>query len=168
MCRNLTLESQGINCLKCGSGEKINIDHIKPKSKYPERSFDLDNLQVLCNACNREKGYKDESDYRKRSHRDSLKILLKERKINLYTFKTQHRIDLVVFVNSKKLINSDLWVEYGDSSKIINKKHKIKKARKKQLKYNYKKIKRDKYLDSKCTVTKNIDISRILDLQKNK
>lgn len=55
---------QGVHCLKCGSGDKLNIDHIKPKSKYPELEYDLDNLQVLCWKCNMRKAAIYQVDYR--------------------------------------------------------------------------------------------------------
>lgn len=31
------------------------IDHIKPKSKYPELIFEYSNLEVICLTCNNEK-----------------------------------------------------------------------------------------------------------------
>lgn len=43
-------------CLLCGKSTKdgvtVEVDHIKPISKYPELTNDPDNLQVLCTACN--------------------------------------------------------------------------------------------------------------------
>ena len=48
----------------CGSKEHINVDHIKPRSSYPELSLEFDNLQVLCAGCNLEKGGEGETDYR--------------------------------------------------------------------------------------------------------
>jgi len=56
-------------CEKCGitpsDGISLTVDHIKPVSKYPERSMDIDNLQVLCWPCNQEKSNKHSTDYRK-------------------------------------------------------------------------------------------------------
>jgi 5-methylcytosine-specific restriction endonuclease McrA len=54
----------GAICMKCSNTRLINVDHIKPKSKYPELAFCFDNLQVLCWKCNKEKSNKDETDYR--------------------------------------------------------------------------------------------------------
>lgn len=54
----------GAVCMKCSATNSICVDHIKPKSKYPELALNFDNLQVLCWPCNREKGNKDETDYR--------------------------------------------------------------------------------------------------------
>lgn len=62
--RKLVIAKYGAECMKCGSRERINVDHIKPKSKYPELQFDLNNLQILCWPCNKEKGNKYVVDYR--------------------------------------------------------------------------------------------------------
>ena len=56
-------------CMMCGrnpvdDGIKIHVDHIKPRSKYPELSLDFNNLQLLCEDCNMGKGNKDETDWR--------------------------------------------------------------------------------------------------------
>lgn len=43
-------------CRLCGrspdSGAILHVDHIKPRSLYPELSFDPSNLQILCRECN--------------------------------------------------------------------------------------------------------------------
>lgn len=43
-------------CACCGAsrndGAVMHVDHIKPRSKFPHLSLDLENLQVLCNLCN--------------------------------------------------------------------------------------------------------------------
>lgn len=52
----------GFKCMKCGSEEKLQIDHIK--SEYCGGKTEIDNLQVLCKFCNQSKGIKD-IDYRK-------------------------------------------------------------------------------------------------------
>lgn len=52
-------------CMKCGSTKHINVDHIKPKSLYPEIALDQDNLQILCWPCNKGKSNKGIEDYRK-------------------------------------------------------------------------------------------------------
>lgn len=41
-------------CLKCGSKDKLTIDHIRPISRGG--SNDESNLQTLCRDCNVEKG----------------------------------------------------------------------------------------------------------------
>ena len=48
----------------CGSTERIHVDHIKPRSKYPELELDINNLQVLCEDCNIGKSNIDETDWR--------------------------------------------------------------------------------------------------------
>lgn len=58
----------GRRCGCCGAtpkdGARLHVDHIKPKSKYPELALDIDNLQILCADCNRGKGAWDETDFR--------------------------------------------------------------------------------------------------------
>lgn len=62
--RVLVFEKFGKICLKCGSIEQICVDHIKPKSKYPELAYEFNNLQPLCWPCNKKKSFIDETDYR--------------------------------------------------------------------------------------------------------
>jgi rubredoxin len=55
-------------CQCCGHrGDKLNplqVDHIKPRSKFPALELKLDNLQVLCRDCNMGKGARDSTDWR--------------------------------------------------------------------------------------------------------
>lgn len=50
--------------LENGEKVKLTIDHIKPRSKYPELSLDISNLQVLCQACNSGKSNLFNDDWR--------------------------------------------------------------------------------------------------------
>lgn len=43
-------------CVLCKSTYRLQVDHIKPRSKYPELALDPKNLQVLCRKCNLAKG----------------------------------------------------------------------------------------------------------------
>lgn len=57
----------GRKCLCCGAsgdGVVIQVDHVKPRSKYPELALELSNLQCLCRPCNLGKGAWDETDWR--------------------------------------------------------------------------------------------------------
>lgn len=63
------LERYECRCMMCGRSPKehgvvIHVDHIKPRSKYPELSLEFSNLQLLCDDCNFGKGNKYETDYR--------------------------------------------------------------------------------------------------------
>lgn len=61
--RALTL--YGRRCMSCGTTSAVfHIDHIKPRSRYPELELEISNLQVLCEACNMGKGAWDETDWR--------------------------------------------------------------------------------------------------------
>ncbi len=66
--RMTILKKYGARCQCCGQtaqdGITINIDHIKPRKKYPELALTEDNLQVLCHECNHGKGNWDETDWR--------------------------------------------------------------------------------------------------------
>ena len=54
-------------CSCCGAsrsdGAVLHVDHIKPRSKFPELALSLDNLQVLCNLCNIAKSNIDMTDW---------------------------------------------------------------------------------------------------------
>lgn len=54
----------GKKCMKCGSVENIEIDHIKPKSTHPELELDMNNIQLLCRSCNASKGNRNENKYK--------------------------------------------------------------------------------------------------------
>lgn len=61
-------ESNG-RCVLCGRsyrehGVAMEVDHIKPRSRFPRLSLDKANLQVLCEDCNRGKGNRDTTDWR--------------------------------------------------------------------------------------------------------
>jgi len=63
------LEKYQCRCMMCGRSPKdhgvvIHVDHIKPRSKYPELSLEFTNLQLLCEDCNLGKSNKYETDYR--------------------------------------------------------------------------------------------------------
>ena len=50
--------------IEAGLGVPLHVDHIKPRSKYPDLALDINNLQVLCEMCNLGKGAWDETDFR--------------------------------------------------------------------------------------------------------
>lgn len=62
------IKKYGAKCQCCGASPKdgavINVDHIKPRRRYPELSLDINNLQILCRTCNHGKGSWDETDWR--------------------------------------------------------------------------------------------------------
>lgn len=43
-------------CPVCGAEENLVVDHIKPIRHYPNLIVDMNNLQILCDDCNLEKG----------------------------------------------------------------------------------------------------------------
>ncbi len=61
------LRKYGFKCMACGAAPPkivLHIDHIKPRSKYPQLELVLDNLQVLCAHCNIGKCNYSEEDLR--------------------------------------------------------------------------------------------------------
>ena len=71
------LKKYGSVCMLCDGKERIVVDHIMPRSKFPELELDEDNLQVLCNDCNMGKSNDDYTDFRPREPR--LAVLMGER-----------------------------------------------------------------------------------------
>lgn len=65
--RIIALVKYGRKCAACGatSGE-MHVDHVKPRSKFPNLALEISNLQVLCRACNLGKSNKIEHDFRGR------------------------------------------------------------------------------------------------------
>jgi len=64
--RKAVFRKYGKVCMKCGSTGEIHVDHIKPKSKYPELAYEFSNMQLLCRDCNYEKSNKNTIDYREK------------------------------------------------------------------------------------------------------
>lgn len=70
--RYQVLRDRGKKCEACGSeSPPFHVDHIKPRSKYPDLSLTYGNLQVLCKSCNLGKGAWDETDWRKNDFSNS-------------------------------------------------------------------------------------------------
>lgn len=63
--REKVFKKYGIHCMKCNSTKIPSIDHILPISLFPELMYDINNMQVLCLSCNREKSNKKFNDYTK-------------------------------------------------------------------------------------------------------
>ena len=56
--RAICLERMGRICAKCGADKQIQVDHIKPKSKFQELALEQSNLRPLCWPCNKAKAAK--------------------------------------------------------------------------------------------------------------
>lgn len=67
--RYQALKRSNGSCECCGQAgaryAPLHVDHVKPRSRYPELALTLSNLQVLCEACNVGKGAWDETDWRR-------------------------------------------------------------------------------------------------------
>lgn len=69
--RHAALKLYGAKCQCCGgtplsTGGPMHVDHIKPRSKFPELELEISNLQILCEDCNMGKGGQDQTDWRGR------------------------------------------------------------------------------------------------------
>lgn len=66
--RMVALKKYGARCQCCGAspadGVVMNVDHIKPRRLFPALALDVENLQILCDACNHGKGNWDQTDWR--------------------------------------------------------------------------------------------------------
>jgi len=62
------LRSSEGRCCCCGNrptaDNPLHVDHIKPRSKFPELALATSNLQVLCKRCNLGKSNTDDTDWR--------------------------------------------------------------------------------------------------------
>ena len=67
--RYAVLAKRGSECECCGltraKGVVIHVDHIRPRSKFPQLELVESNLQVLCDLCNIGKSNKHQTDWRK-------------------------------------------------------------------------------------------------------
>lgn len=63
--RYRVLKEYGRKCMCCHKTDGVmHVDHIKPRSKYPDLELVFDNMQVLCEDCNLGKSAWDETDWR--------------------------------------------------------------------------------------------------------
>ena len=58
--RQKVINQQGRICQECNchivGDYDLTVDHINPRSKFPDQSLDATNLRVLCRSCNAKKG----------------------------------------------------------------------------------------------------------------
>lgn len=59
----------GNSCNCCGRSRKfhnivLHVDHIKPRSKFPDLALEISNLQILCEECNLAKSNTDQTKWR--------------------------------------------------------------------------------------------------------
>lgn len=59
--RKAVLESFGGKCVKCGTSDRVHVDHIVPVAKGG--TDDRKNLQAMCQPCNNKKGIKCNSEF---------------------------------------------------------------------------------------------------------
>ena len=47
------ISRDGGRCVKCGSVQHLELDHILPTGKYPHLIMDCNNVRTLCRACHK-------------------------------------------------------------------------------------------------------------------
>jgi hypothetical protein len=52
--RESVLLRDGYKCVWCESTVKLEADHVKPKSVFPDLAYDIANGRTLCQACHRQ------------------------------------------------------------------------------------------------------------------
>ena len=61
--REQVIKEKGRVCSECKkyirNNKDVTVDHIRPRSKYPDLALEKQNLRVLCRRCNSSKGDKD-------------------------------------------------------------------------------------------------------------
>jgi rubredoxin len=64
--RNIVIDEEGRICAEChrqiNDDNDLTVDHIRPRSKYPDLSLKRENLRVLCRRCNSIKKDKELAD----------------------------------------------------------------------------------------------------------
>lgn len=156
-------KSIGKECLKCGSKDNIEVDHIKPKSKYPKEIYNILNLQILCKKCNKEKSNKYIKDYRTKEQINNIKNYCKENNIDYKSIRNKNKPDAIFFKRPKRKIKG--WIELNYSQKLDKRiKTPPKKRYKNKLVNSY-----TKYLDKGNyelrKANSKISIKKILELQ---
>lgn len=53
--RMAILERDGFRCKVCGTGGRLEVDHVKAVRTHPELSYTPENLQALCPSCHTKK-----------------------------------------------------------------------------------------------------------------
>lgn len=67
-------------CDLCGRSQRdhgvvLHVDHIRPRSKFPELALCLANLQILCEDCNLGKGNRDDTDWRPKERTEAENVI---------------------------------------------------------------------------------------------
>ncbi len=63
--RYRAIRVRGRKCECCGAEKgQMHVDHIKPRSLFPNLELSFENLQILCRDCNMGKSNKDMTDWR--------------------------------------------------------------------------------------------------------
>lgn len=67
--RSWVFKSYINNCFSCGSNKNLEVDHIRPISKFPHEALKYKNLQILCRQCNALKSNKSSRRFKSSIHK---------------------------------------------------------------------------------------------------
>lgn len=111
-------------CLSCGSDKDLQLDHIKPVSKYPELTFEYSNLQILCKECNIKKSNTSIIDFRcntkkyelwNKEQRKMFRYLINKEKLTKPMVKPR----ILRYKGTLKQYRDGIREEYKERNKII-------------------------------------------------
>ena len=162
--RIIIYESIGKKCLKCNSKKNIEIDHIKPKSKYPKLAFDVFNLQPLCRECNKEKSNITIDDYRSSDDINSLIDFCKKHNINHKDIKISNQVDYI-FLSRPKSKKAFIEIDPDKPKKMLHNKKPFKSKKRNNGNFKNKTVIINKYDKELYLRNSKIDVSKILELQ---
>ena len=74
--RRRVFDAYGKKCMKCGNCDELHVDHIRPKSKFPNLAYKFSNMQVLCKRCNELKSNKHCTDYRLKFEQEEYELAM--------------------------------------------------------------------------------------------
>jgi len=124
-------------CMKCSSKKKLVVDHIKPRSKFPELELCPGNMQILCDSCNVEKSNKYIKDFRSEGDFYNLERAMEENK-NIIAYQCLYEYEArVKFSFDKKTREDSIKSLISINAEPFFKKKKKKKKFFKRIKTKY-------------------------------
>lgn len=111
--RNKVLESHEKVCVVCGSVHPLRVDHIKPVRHFWEMRLDYNNLQILCDECNKEKGSKqywtleEHKRYKKVTEINKAFTKLKEKKASILQSLSEEWIEYNTVIPKQRVLTEN-------------------------------------------------------------
>lgn len=93
--RRAVFERDSDTCVRCGSADRLGLDHVIPRSKGGKHT--ISNLRVLCLSCNSAKGNRLDPAFPKPLPEDAAKKLEALRAANLYALECEREYREALF-----------------------------------------------------------------------